>query len=139
MLVHLENEDFNEMIKDDLVIVDFYANWCGPCKMLSPVLEEISSLRDNVKVVKVDVDKHNELARKYGIMSIPTLMYFKNGNLEKTTLGFISKEQIMEYHKKAVKAFYLRPMYILKMLLKIRSPYEIKSYFLAGMKILLNK
>ena len=80
MLVHLENEDFNEMIKDDLVIVDFYANWCGPCKMLSPVLEEISSLRGNVKVVKVDVDKHNELARKYGIMSIPTLMYFKNGN-----------------------------------------------------------
>mgnify|MGYP000172318326 FL=1 len=64
MLVHLENEDFNEMIKDDLVIVDFYANWCGPCKMLSPVLEEISSLRGNVKVVKVDVDKHNELARK---------------------------------------------------------------------------
>ena len=58
MLVHLENEDFNEMIKDDLVIVDFYANWCGPCKMLSPVLEEVASSRGNIKVVKVDVDKH---------------------------------------------------------------------------------
>lgn len=96
MLVHLENEDFNEMIKDDLVIVDFYANWCGPCKMLSPVLEEISSLRGNIKVVKVDVDKHNDLARKYGIMSIPTLMYFKNGNLEKSSLGYVTKDEIEE-------------------------------------------
>ena len=96
MLVHLENEDFNEIIKDDLVIVDFYANWCGPCKMLSPVLEEISSLRGNIKVVKVDVDKHNELARKYGIMSIPTLMYFKNGNLEKSSLGYVTKDEIEE-------------------------------------------
>ena len=81
MLVHLENEDFNEMIKDDLVIVDFYANWCGPC---------------NVKVVKVDVDKHNELARKDGIMSSPTLMYFKNGKLEKTSLGYVTKDEIEE-------------------------------------------
>lgn len=96
MLIHLENEDFNELIKDDIVIVDFYANWCGPCKMLAPVLEELANERGSVKIVKVDVDKHNDLARKYGIMSIPTLMYFKNGNLEKTTLGFISKEQIME-------------------------------------------
>ena len=96
MLIHLENEDFNELIKDDIVIVDFYANWCGPCKMLAPVLEELANERGSVKIVKVDVDKHNDLSRKYGIMSIPTLMYFKNGNLEKTTLGFISKEQIME-------------------------------------------
>ena len=96
MLIHLGNEDFNELIKDDIVIVDFYANWCGPCRMLAPVLEELANERGNVKIVKVDVDKHNDLARKYGIMSIPTLMYFKNGNLEKTTLGFISKEQIME-------------------------------------------
>ena len=58
MLVHLENEDFNEMIKDDLVIVDFYANWCGPCKMLSPVLEEVASSRGNIKVVKVDVENN---------------------------------------------------------------------------------
>lgn len=96
MLIHLGNEDFNELIKDDIVIVDFYANWCGPCRMLAPVLEELAKERGSVKIVKVDVDEHNDLARKYGIMSIPTLMYFKNGNLEKTTLGFISKEQIME-------------------------------------------
>lgn len=96
MLIHLGNEDFNELIKDDIVIVDFYANWCGPCRMLAPVLEELANERGSVKIVKVDVDEHNDLARKYGIMSIPTLMYFKNGNLEKTTLGFISKEQIME-------------------------------------------
>lgn len=96
MLIHLGNEDFNELIKDDIVIVDFYANWCGPCRMLAPVLEELANERGSVKIVKVDVDKHNDLARKYGIMSIPTLMYFKNGNLEKTTLGFISKEQIIE-------------------------------------------
>ncbi len=96
MLIHLGNEDFNELIKDDIVIVDFYANWCGPCRMLAPVLEELANERGSVKIVKVDVDEHNDLARKYGIMSIPTLMYFKNGNLEKTTLGFISKEQIIE-------------------------------------------
>ena len=96
MLIHLGNEDFNELIKDDIVIVDFYANWSGQCRMLDPVLEEWANERGSVKIVKVDVDKHNDLARKYGIMSIPTLMYFKNGNLEKTTLGFISKEQMME-------------------------------------------
>ena len=96
MLIHLGNEDFNELIKDDIVIVDFYANWCGPCRMLAPVLEELANERGSVKIVKVDVDEHNDLARKYGIMSIPTLMYLKNGNIEKTTLGFISKEQIME-------------------------------------------
>lgn len=94
MLVHLENEDFNEVIKDDFVIVDFYANWCGPCKMLAPILEDLASSRSTVKVVKVDVDKHNDLARKYGIMSIPTIMYFKNGNLEKTSIGYMTKEEI---------------------------------------------
>ena len=95
-IIHADESSFGSLISNDLVLVDFYANWCGPCKMLSPVLEEISSLRDNVKVVKVDVDKHNELARKYGIMSIPTLMYFKNGKLEKTSLGYVTKDEIEE-------------------------------------------
>ena len=61
-----------------------------------PVLEEVASSRGNIKVVKVDVDKHNELARKYGIMSIPTLVYFKNGKLEKTSLGYVTKDEIEE-------------------------------------------
>ena len=88
MLVHLENEDFNEMIKDDLVIVDFYANWCGPCKMLSPVLEEVASSRGNIKVVKVDVDKYSEIAREYGVMTIPTVILFKDGVEVKRNIGY---------------------------------------------------
>ena len=71
MLVHLENEDFNEMIKDDLVIVDFYANWCGPCKMLSPILEQLASEVD-IDIIKVDVDKYQDLA-SYGHFGRPDL------------------------------------------------------------------
>ena len=92
-IIHLEKEsDFDNLIQGN-VLVDFYANWCGPCKMLGPILEEVSDL---IQIVKVDVDKHNELARKYGIMSIPTLMYFKNGKLEKTSLGYVTKDEIEE-------------------------------------------
>ena len=99
MLIHLGNEDFNELIKDDIVIVDFYANWCGPCRMLAPVLEELANERGSVKIVKVDVDKHNDLARKYGIMSIPTLIVYENGKQKSISVGLISKDQIEDLLK----------------------------------------
>ncbi|MBO4703652.1 MAG: thioredoxin, partial [Bacilli bacterium] len=79
MLKHVNNRDeFNELIKEGTVLVDFFATWCGPCKMLSPVLEELSE-ESNVLIVKVDVDEAGPLAAQYGIQAVPTLMLFKNG------------------------------------------------------------
>ena len=76
-IIHLENEkDFVELIKEDKILIDFFATWCGPCKMLSPILEKVES---NLKVVKVDVDEFEDLAREYGVMSIPTLVVLENG------------------------------------------------------------
>ena len=81
-------EEFNEEIKNECVIVDFYATWCGPCKMQAPVLEELENSRANVKVVKVDVDQFPSIAKEYAVMSIPTLLLFKNGNLKDKKIGF---------------------------------------------------
>ena len=93
-MLELNNEDFNEEIKDKLVLVDFYATWCGPCRMMHPIIEEVAK-EENIKVIKVDVDKHDELARNYGIMSIPTIILFQNGNLVENNIGFIPKEQLL--------------------------------------------
>ena len=71
-------QEFNNLINEDLVLVDFYATWCGPCKMMGPVLEELENSR-SVKVVKIDVDKNEEIAKNYGVMSIPTLILFQKG------------------------------------------------------------
>lgn len=94
-IIHLENQNFKDLIKDK-ILVDFYANWCGPCKMLAPILEKVDS---NLKVVKVDVDAFEKLAKEYGIMSIPTLILFENGKEIKRNIGFISKEQIENFLK----------------------------------------
>ena len=93
-MLELNNEDFNEEIKDKLVLVDFYATWCGPCRMMHPIIEEVAK-EENINVIKVDVDKHDELARNYGIMSIPTIILFQNGNLVEKNIGFIPKEQLL--------------------------------------------
>ena len=96
-IIHLENENFNEIINNGLVLVDFYAEWCGPCKMLGPVLEEIDSEVTDAKIIKVNVDEHGDIAQKYGVMSIPTLILFKDGVELKKTIGFIPKEDIVEF------------------------------------------
>lgn len=83
-----------EVLKSDVpVIVDFWATWCGPCKMLSPVIEEIAE-EGTVKVGKVNVDDEGELAVRFNVMSIPTVMLFKGGQVVKTTVGYMSKEQL---------------------------------------------
>ena len=92
-IIHLEKENFKELIKEK-VLVDFYANWCGPCKMLSPILERTNS---ELKVIKVDVDSFEDLARKYGVMRIPTLILFENGKEIKRNIGFISEEQLEKF------------------------------------------
>lgn len=98
MLRHLENEDFNELIKNGISLVDFYAEWCGPCKMLGPELEDISN--NGFKIIKVDVDKHEELARKYGIMSVPTMIIFKDMEMKNRLVGFMPGKTIMDEIKK---------------------------------------
>ena len=92
MIINLNNENFSDEIKSGLVLVDFYALWCGPCKMMHPVIEEIANNHSNLKIIKVDVDKHEELSRGYSIMSIPTIILFKNGNIVEKNIGFTSSD-----------------------------------------------
>ena len=95
-LIHYE-KDFNKLIEEEAV-VDFYANWCGPCKMFSPIFEETSNEK-NINFIKLDVDKSSDIAREYGVMSIPTIILFKNGKEIKRNTGFMSKEQFIEFLK----------------------------------------
>lgn len=93
-IVHVNEEKFKENINGGKVLVDFFATWCGPCKMLSPVLEEIKEDRSELKIVKVDVDESPMLAKEYGVMSVPTLLLFENGELKKRQSGFMPKEML---------------------------------------------
>lgn len=95
----LDSGNFTEEINNtnELVLVDFYATWCGPCKMLAPVVSEIAEeYSDKLRVYKVNIDENQELALKYGIMSIPTLMFFKNGEAVNTVVGFHTKSELEE-------------------------------------------
>ena len=94
-MIHLEKENFDELIKDK-VVVDFFATWCGPCKMLGPVFEELSTEINDIKFVKVDIDEHEDLCRKYKVMSVPTLIFFKDGKKVKEVVGFQTEEELME-------------------------------------------
>jgi len=83
-----------EVLKSNIpVIVDFWATWCGPCKMLAPVISEIAE-EGNVKVAKINVDEEGELAIRFNVMSIPTVILFKGGEVVKTTVGYMSKEEL---------------------------------------------
>lgn len=95
--INLNSSNFDEQVTntDKLVLIDFYATWCGPCKMLSPIISEIANEYSNsVKVCKVNVDESQELALKYNIMSIPTLIFLKNGVVIKSVVGFCSKSEL---------------------------------------------
>ena len=95
MIKHLEKvADFEKEVQGDVVLVDFFAEWCGPCQMLAPLLEQL-----DVKVVKIDVDELPDLARQFRVMSIPTLMLFKNGQFVKKQLGYMPIEALREFVK----------------------------------------
>ncbi|MBS7021257.1 MAG: thioredoxin [Firmicutes bacterium] len=97
-LKHANEQNFNEMVNGNgLVLVDFFATWCGPCKMLGPVLEDMASDRDSIDIVKVDIDESMNLARNYGIMSVPTLLLFKDGQVVAQTNGFQPKESLQRF------------------------------------------
>ena len=96
-IIHLEKDNFKELVsKEDKVLVDFFANWCGPCKMLAPVLEKVES---DIKVIKVDTDEFEDLAREYGVMSIPTLVLLDKGKEIKRNIGFIDKNSLENFLK----------------------------------------
>ena len=98
----LGNENFKEEVlnSEKQVLVDFYADWCGPCKMMSPIIDEIAEeLGENVKVGKINVDNNQELAIQYDVMSIPTIMIFNKGNIVKTFIGVTDKNEILGYLK----------------------------------------
>ena len=96
-VIHLTLENFEaEVIQSDKpVLVDFFAPWCGPCRMLSPIIDEIAEERTDVKVCKINTDEQEELAMRFGIMSIPTLIVFKNGEVVKKTMGVQPKAAIL--------------------------------------------
>lgn len=91
------NDEFQNFINNEYVLIDFYADWCGPCKMLSPIIENIASSRDNIKVAKVNVDELNDIARSYSVMSIPTLILFKNGTIVDKKIGFMSESLLNDW------------------------------------------
>ena len=92
------NANFAELLQDDkLVIVDFWATWCGPCRMLSPILDEVEAdMADKITVVKVNVDDVDDVTAQYRIMSIPTLLFFKNGQIVDKTVGAMPKATLVE-------------------------------------------
>ncbi len=96
MLKYLEDENlYDEYTKEGITLVDFFTEWCGPCKMLSNILEDI----DYMKVLKVDADKYPNLAMKFGIMSVPTLCFYKNGLLIRKEIGYRTPEEIKNIYK----------------------------------------
>ena len=97
-IVQLNKNNFEDYIKNNgKVIVDFYADWCGPCKMLRPVLDEIASERKDINIVSVNIDNDEELAEKYNVMSIPCVVLFNNGEEERRSIGFKPKDAIESF------------------------------------------
>lgn len=100
-VVHLTRENFKEEVLEckKPVLVDFWATWCGPCQMVGPVVEEIAGEVTDAKICKADVDANPELAREYRVMSIPTLMVFRDGQVAKREVGAKPKEEILQMLK----------------------------------------
>ena len=100
MVREINDNEFNKLIsKDEKVVIDCYAVWCGPCKMLSPIIDELATELSNIKFYKLNVDESEEVVNKYQIMSIPTILIFENGELKQKEVGFKSKDQLLDILK----------------------------------------
>lgn len=100
MILHINDEqEFNEAIKEGKAFVDFFATWCGPCQMLAPVLEDMDRNGDfgDIKVIKVDVDEAPEIAGRFGIQSIPTLLLMQDGKIVDSRLGYMPKPMLLKF------------------------------------------
>ena len=98
-VLHASNETFYDLIKDGLVIVDMFATWCGPCKMLGPVVEELATKHEDIKFVKVDVDECDVIAKNYGVMSVPTLIKFQDGKEIDKKIGYMNIDDFENWLK----------------------------------------
>ena len=99
-VLHVNSSEFNDVVaNNDLVFVDFFATWCGPCKMLAPSVEKLADEHPEAKVLKVDVDQENALAMQFGVQSIPTLIVFENCVEVNRSVGLVSKEEVLELLK----------------------------------------
>ena len=98
-VLKINENEFDEKIKNGKVLVDFFAEWCGPCKMLAPIIDEIADTAFNCTFYKLNVDEAKEIPLRYGIMSIPTLLLFENGELKAKSIGFKTKEELLEFIK----------------------------------------
>lgn len=94
---HLTSESFDDETASGKVLVDFWASWCGPCRMLAPILEQLENEDGGIKICKVNVDEQPELSKRFGIMSIPTLLLFKNGKLADKLVGLTDLESLKEF------------------------------------------
>ena len=94
-VLYPNKQEFDELIKNDKVLVDFFATWCGPCKMIGPNIEKLAEENADAKVIKIDVDKHPEIAAVYGVQTIPTLIAFKKGQIVNQKIGFIPYPEIL--------------------------------------------
>ena len=96
-VLHVNKDNFHKEVlnSEKPVLLDFFASWCGPCRMVGPILDEIAEEREDIKVCKVDIDEQPELASRYRIMSVPTLMVLKNGNIMEQSIGAKPKHQIL--------------------------------------------
>jgi thioredoxin 1 len=99
MEIKLSKDNFNEVVanSDKPVLIDFWATWCGPCKMIAPVIEQVAKEREDIKVCKVNVDEEEELAVKFGIQSIPTLVLVKNGEIAGKAVGYRDYNGVCEF------------------------------------------
>lgn len=99
----LNEKNFEEKTKEGLVLVDFFATWCGPCRMMAPILDDVKDeLGDAIQIFKVDVDDNEKLARSFAIMSIPTLILFKNGKQIEKHIGLMQQDELIDLIKKNI-------------------------------------